>query len=305
MSYNSPMTGRMNIGNAERPRRGYQHTRWRATLTRVCCALALLQAMAMPGRTRAAETPAGAPAAVPAHLETCVSCHGGQGRSSTPEIPHLAGQQLHYLVKQLEAFRSGERKNDLMQAIAGQLTAQDIQALAGYWSHLPPDGGATMEKPGTVPVPSGMRFPESFPTGFVEYDRKIDEKSQVVTVRYVNQVAADAVRAGKPLPVGTVVLSGTYAALIGADGRVELDAQGRPKSGTLRSIAGMESRQGWGEQVPALLRNGDWHYGLWGPDGQSRLKDMHARCLACHKPQAAQNFVFTWAALRSFLSGTR
>jgi cytochrome c553 len=306
MLHYSPATQRITgSAIAERPHRRYRRTRRITTLTRACCALALLEMMSMPWRTRAAEPSVTAPATAPAHMEACVSCHGALGRSSAPDIPHLAGQQVRYLVKQLEAFRGGERKNSLMQAIAGQLTDQDIQALARYWSHLPSDGGATMAKPGAVPVPSGMRFPDNFPAGFVEYDRKSDEKSQVVMVRYVNQVAADAVRAGRPLPFGTVLLNGTYAALLGADGRAETDAQGRFKPGTMRSIAGMESRQGWGDPVPPLLRNGDWHYGLWGPDGQSRLDDMHARCLACHKPQAAQDFVFTWAALRRALSGTR
>ncbi len=270
------------------------------------CALLLLMMMAVPGTTRAVEAATAAPDAAPVHLEACASCHGARGRSSAADVPHLAGQQLRYLVKQLEAFRSGERKNALMQAIAGQLTAQDIQALAQYWSHLPSDGGMQAAAPtAAAPVPSAMNFPENFPAGFLEYDRESDEKTNVVTVRYVNQAAADAVRAGKPLPDGTVVLSGTYTALLNGSGRAAIDAQGRMEPGALRSLAGMESRRGWGDQVPQLLRNGDWHYGLWGPDGQSRLKGLHARCLACHKPQAAQDFVFTWPALHASLAGSR
>lgn len=241
-----------------------------------------------------------AEATVPPQVQACASCHGPQGRSAAADIPHLAGQQPRYLARQLEAFRAGERKSELMQAIAGQLTAQDIQALAQYWSRLPPDGGPVT---GTAPVASGMRFPEGFPAGFVEYDREADEKTREVTVRYANAVAAEAVRAARPLPSGAIVLSGTYAVLSASDGRPELDAQGRWKLGPLRSLAGMESRTGWGSQVPPLLRNGDWHYGLWGPDGQSRLRDLHARCLACHQPKAAQDHVFTWDALHRSLGG--
>lgn len=268
------------------------------------CILVLLSMMGMPGRTQAVESSTATPVAAPAHLETCVSCHGERGRSSSPDIPHLAGQQLRYLVKQLEAFRSGERKNELMQAIAGQLTAQEIQALAQYWSHLSPDEGMQAAAPATR-VPSAMRFPENFPAGFIEYDRESDEKTNVVTVRYVNEVAAEAVRAGKPLPDGSVVLSGSYAALLDGSGRPALDARGRMKPGALRSLAGMESRHGWGDRLPQLLRNADWHYGLWGPDGQARLKESHARCLACHRPQAAHDFVFTWSALHASLTGSR
>lgn len=294
MRYESPARRLMTSGrNSE----GRRQPGWHA-VTRPWAVVAALVTISAPSATKAAEADA-----VPAHLQTCVSCHGPQGRSSAAEIPHLAGQQQRYLVKQLEAFRAGERKNELMQAIAGQLTPQDIQALALYWSRLPPDGGTT--HPGATPVPSGMSFPQGFPVGFVEYDRESDEKMRIVTVRYVNQVGADAVRAGKPLPSGAVILSGSYAVLVGADGRPELDAQGRWKLGPLRSVAGMESREGWGDQVPQLLRNGDWHYGLWTPDGQSRLRDMHAQCLACHQPKAAQSYVFTWDALHKSLSDSR
>jgi len=245
---------------------------------------------------------AAAPATPPAHIESCAACHGPQGRSSVADIPHLAGQQLSYLVKQLQAFQSGDRKNDLMQAIAGQLTREDIQAVARYWSSLPPDGGRGSGEPSTAPVASSMAYPTGFPADYSEYDRENDEKSRVITVRYANRVALEAARKGQPLPSGSVLVSANYAAVLSADGRPELDAKGQWKLGTVRSLAGMESQTGWGEPVPKLLRNGDWNYGLWTPDGQSRLRGMHPQCLACHQPKAAQSYVFTWDALRKPLS---
>jgi cytochrome c553 len=248
----------------------------------------------------------------PAHLDTCTSCHGVTGRSASGDIPHLAGQQKDYLVQQLRAFRSGERKNELMQAVAAQLGPEDILALADYWSRMPqrlatlPGQAGTHAPPGAhgaagsgavSVVASEMRMPVGFPAGFTEYDRAIDLPTRVVTVRFANNAALQSARTGSAMPTGAVVMSGEYAAVLDPAGEPVKDAQGRALAGALRTLAGMEVRSGWGAQVPALLRNGDWHYGLWSATGVSRLKDMHAQCLACHQPLAGQRHVFTWGAL--------
>ena len=60
---------------------------------------------------------------------TCAACHGVDGNSANPEWPSLAGQHATYITRQLNAFRAGERKNDLSQdatvaAATRWLTAQ-------------------------------------------------------------------------------------------------------------------------------------------------------------------------------------
>lgn len=229
------------------------------------------------------------------HLDTCASCHGQQGRSSAGEIPHLAGQQAAYLAKQLQAFKNGERKSELMQAVAAQLSPEDIQALARHWSSLPADGAPHQSPAGTQDPPSAMRFPASFPGDFIEYDRAVDGSSRVTTVRYANRIALEAARTGRPLPHGSVILSADYAAAPAPENAASATPGGR--LGALLSLAGMQSGSGWGTQIPALLRNGDWHYGLWGGDGASQLRGRHAQCLACHLPRAPQSHLFTRQAL--------
>lgn len=71
----------------------------------------------------------------------CAACHGPSGFSSNPLWPHLAGQQRDYLVKQLEAFRDGVRKDQNMQTIVANLSKEDILNLASYYASL--KGGAT------------------------------------------------------------------------------------------------------------------------------------------------------------------
>lgn len=237
----------------------------------------------------------GARATPPAHVEVCAACHGPHGRSVSAEIPHLAGQRHTYLQKQLKAFRSGERKDDLMEPIAKQLSDDDIVRLATFWSRLPASGESGAAAP--AGLPSAMQMPAGFPADFTVYDTVADEASRTVTVRSANAQALDAARRGRAPQPGAVVVSAEYAAAVGADQQLMRDASGRLKPGVLRAVAGMEVRAGWGEQVPALLRNGDWHYGLWGPRGETRLRAGQAQCLACHQPQSGNHHVFTWPAL--------
>ena len=62
----------------------------------------------------------------------CVSCHGANGNSGTPAYPKLAQQHPEYLVKQLQEYKSGKRKNAIMQGFASALSEDDMKNIA-YW----------------------------------------------------------------------------------------------------------------------------------------------------------------------------
>ncbi|MGD2083882.1 MAG: c-type cytochrome [Chromatiales bacterium] len=64
----------------------------------------------------------------------CAACHGTDGNSVNPQWPKVAGQHASYLVKQLQAFKSGARENPLMSAQAQNLSEQDMADLAAYFS---------------------------------------------------------------------------------------------------------------------------------------------------------------------------
>ena len=68
----------------------------------------------------------------------CVSCHGMTGRTVTPNWPNIAGQQKDYLVKQLTAFKNDTRPGSLMNVIAKELTVQQINDVAEYYSQTAP-----------------------------------------------------------------------------------------------------------------------------------------------------------------------
>ena len=64
----------------------------------------------------------------------CAACHGADGNSAIPVNPSLAGQNYTYLVQALKDYRSGARKNPIMNGQAAGLKDEDIQNLAKYYS---------------------------------------------------------------------------------------------------------------------------------------------------------------------------
>jgi len=77
---------------------------------------------------------AGDPAAGKEKSASCAACHGADGNSVSPEWPKLAGQHAGYIVKQLTYFKDGERVNETMKGMASNLTEQDREDLAAYFS---------------------------------------------------------------------------------------------------------------------------------------------------------------------------
>ena len=232
---------------------------------------------------------AGAQVATGSLAAACETCHGQGGISRSPGTPNLAGQQADYLAAQLAAFKSKDRKNDLMASIAAQLSAPEMKSLAQYWSRLPASPADSHGRLASAPaIRSQMTFPTRFPAGFTAYQAVAGEG--FVTKRYANEIAVRAARAGKPLPEGSVIFQVTYES--------KPDASGAAVLGAVKSYAGMESRAGWGADVPILLRNETWDYAVFGPDRVRRDSLNEGPCLACHKPAAADSYVFSMQHLR-------
>lgn len=67
----------------------------------------------------------------------CAMCHGDQGESTSEIFPRLAGQHAEYILKQLKAFKSGERKSTAMAEMVAKLTEDEMIALGRYYEKLP------------------------------------------------------------------------------------------------------------------------------------------------------------------------
>lgn len=85
---------------------------------------------------------------VPKAAQLCVSCHGQDGVAIAPIYPSLAGQHEDYIVRALNEYKHGGRKNPVMKGFAANLKDEDIAQIAAYFSRLTP-GLATEPRPYT------------------------------------------------------------------------------------------------------------------------------------------------------------
>src|ERR1700677_4863214 len=98
--------------------------------------------LAFPVATMAAE---GNPAAGKARADAlgCFACHGADGVATADalaadkNVPNLAHQTDLYLQFQLVFFRKGVRKNEVMNAMAEQLSNDDLRDISAYFASLP------------------------------------------------------------------------------------------------------------------------------------------------------------------------
>ena len=67
---------------------------------------------------------------------TCAVCHGVDGIAKNPDAPHLAGENAEYIIRQLKAFKSGERKHEQMSIVAQSLSDDDMANIAAWYSQI-------------------------------------------------------------------------------------------------------------------------------------------------------------------------
>ena len=247
--------------------------------------------------TTASSAQAGAAAAGKAKAEPCTACHGQNGISVSGDIPNLAGQKEKYLSGQLTAFKAGERKNSIMNAIAAQLGEEDIKNLAAFWSGLP--AGAESMKSAMLDKVNKTQI--AFPKDFKEFTfyrtRNLAAKNQV-RKSYANAIALKAAKEGKPLPNGSMVVIEVYKAKLDANKKPVKGDDGFYVPDTLAFYTAMRTAAGWGDHIPDLYRNGDWNYAIFSADKKLKSGTNQAKCLACHKPLDSDSYVFTLKQLQ-------
>ncbi|MEZ5478130.1 MAG: cytochrome c [Thiolinea sp.] len=72
--------------------------------------------------------------------QSCATCHGADGIATLDIAPNLAGQKSMYLVIQIKNYRSGDRKNEMMNITVKDLSDEDVDLLAEYYSQMPAGG---------------------------------------------------------------------------------------------------------------------------------------------------------------------
>ncbi len=64
----------------------------------------------------------------------CRTCHGMDGVAKLPIAPNIGGEPTEYLVRQLVAFRDGERYHEMMSVVASGLDDKAITDVAAWYS---------------------------------------------------------------------------------------------------------------------------------------------------------------------------
>lgn len=117
--------------------------------------------------------PAGAAAKGATRVAVCAACHGSNGISVSAAYPNLAGQQYNYILKQLENFRSGARKNAIMSTMAMTIPPSkdhaNLKDIAAYFSRLTPMSAH-------VAAPGGAAASRQIELGRIIYDRGVAGK---------------------------------------------------------------------------------------------------------------------------------
>ena len=230
--------------------------------------------------------------------QVCAACHGVAGVSVSDTIPNLAGQRARYLEDQLRLLKSGARKSGIMNSIAGQLSNDDIANIAAYFGTMPGAAVGAMSDFMPTIAKTQAKYPANYKASFVKYGAANFPELKQVRHYYANPIALRAAKNGTALPAGSVIMTEVYT--VKMDDRLDLakgpDGIYVPNQLLYNSV--MERGDGWGKDLPLMLRNEDWNYAAFMPNGSPRPGINHAECLACHRAQDQVNFMFTMKELR-------
>ena len=73
----------------------------------------------------------------------CAGCHGDSGVTDTPGSPNLVGFDPKYFVAAMNAYKSGQRKSDVMKPLAAGVSDADLNNLALFYALQKPVRAAT------------------------------------------------------------------------------------------------------------------------------------------------------------------
>ncbi len=145
--------------------------------------------------------------------------------------------------------------------------------------------------------PERVAFPERYAEGikWLVVDRA---ERKEVHEHYGSAAAIEAARKGQGMPNGTVFTVVRYAAQLDAQGSPRRGADGHYPKGDVVGYGVMEKRTGWGSEYPESLRNGDWEYRAFTAKKTPNRSVKLTACFACHKTEAAHDFVHAYDKLR-------
>jgi plastocyanin len=161
----------------------------------------------------------------------------------------------------------------------------------------------TLVVPGSA-GPDKVKFPDAWKTHVMYTTVDRYDIKQFRELYASSQAAVDAMKAGRPLPDGTVLTLVQYKAEVDAAGAPVKGPNGRFVKGDMIALTVMEKRAGFGTEYPPELRNGDWEYAAFSTAGVLNEKANYKACFECHKPHEKMDYVISLAAVREAAAPT-
>ncbi len=146
--------------------------------------------------------------------------------------------------------------------------------------------------------PEKVRIPMDYASTYVKIATIDRYDNKTIRAVYMNPEAWAAAKPGEPLPDGTTLILEGRPAKLGADGQPTLDADGRFIPGdTIVTLTSQQKRSGWGTEYPDNIRNGEWEYAVFQPNGTLNAGANVQPCMQCHKPRVADDYTMVAARI--------
>ena len=146
-------------------------------------------------------------------------------------------------------------------------------------------GCAEMSMPSSSQTGSTPKDGElAFPVDYKSYSTFLHgiQKPNAIRDLYINQTGANT-QQGKAFPDGSILVMEIHDAQKNGDGSFAKNSDGHLVKDGLAKVFVMQKGKGWGNSAPDGLRNGDWIYAAFKPNGD-RLNIGYEKCRSCHMP---------------------
>jgi plastocyanin len=152
--------------------------------------------------------------------------------------------------------------------------------------------------------PENIKFPSDYLKGVLY---QTVDRADVKQYRelYTQPNVVEAVRTGKPIPSGAVIMLVQWSVHQDDKGNPIKDANGRFMKKDVLAHTVMEKRTGWGAEYGPEKRNGEWEYRAFNAQGLPNPKANIDGCFQCHLPHAKQDFVISLAKLNNTFPGAQ
>ncbi len=150
--------------------------------------------------------------------------------------------------------------------------------------------------------PEHVPLPNNYQSDFVNYDTRNRMNGKQVAVLYANQAATHIDESDKLADGATIVME-IYKPVKDENDKPKMGANGVFEKGKLAAIAVMQKRSDWDAAYSASERTENWGYAIYNADG--RPKDNNLECAACHTPNQATDYMFSYSSLVDFVNQSK